>query len=68
VLRAQCEAREAAYLLSDPRIALRGGDGAAATAATRLRELDELAAGRHWRRGDRRHRPDATVPMRDPGH
>lgn len=48
VLRAECEVREAAYLVSDLRAALEDPGAPAAMAADRLRALDELIAGRIW--------------------
>lgn len=47
-LRADCEAREAAYLVSDLRVGLAGGDSAGGLVAVRLRELEELVLSRRW--------------------
>ncbi|MFD1149292.1 phosphotransferase family protein [Saccharothrix hoggarensis] len=49
-LRAECETREAAYLVSDLRVAL-GRPGAALDHS--LRDLDELITGRRWWRDAR---------------
>lgn len=48
VLRAGCEGREAAYLVSDLRVALTCPGAPAETAVDSLRELDELVVGRRW--------------------
>jgi hypothetical protein len=48
-LRAQCEVREASHLASDLRVALDRPGAPAPMAAARLRGLEELIAGRHWR-------------------
>ena len=52
-LRAQCEVREAAYLASDLRAALKHPDARAPMAADRLRGLEELTDGRYWWRHSR---------------
>ncbi len=52
-LRAQCEIRDAAYLASDLRLALKSPDLAAGMAADRLHGLEELITGRYWWRHDR---------------
>lgn len=49
-LRAECEVRDAAYLVSDLRLALERPGLRAAMAADRLRGLEELIAGRYWLR------------------
>jgi aminoglycoside phosphotransferase (APT) family kinase protein len=49
-LRAQCEVRDAAYLVSDLRVAFEYPGLRAGMAADRLRGLEELIAGRYWRR------------------
>ncbi|MFE2378760.1 phosphotransferase family protein [Streptomyces sp. NPDC059398] len=48
LLRARCEAREAAHLVSDLRIACEHPAGSARMAADRLRDLEELVVGRYW--------------------
>ncbi|MFC1414703.1 phosphotransferase [Streptacidiphilus sp. N1-12] len=53
VLRTQCEAREAAYLVSDLRVALEHPDTHAQMAADRLSGLEELIVDRHWWRRTR---------------
>ncbi len=47
-LRAECEVRDAAYLVSDLRVALERPDFPAGMAADRLRGLEELIIGRYW--------------------
>ncbi|MCX5384407.1 phosphotransferase [Streptomyces sp. NBC_00083] len=47
-LRAACEIRETAHLVSDLRIALEHSDAQAQLLSTRLLSLDELVAGRYW--------------------
>lgn len=47
-LRAECEVRDAAYLVSDLRLALERPGLRAGMAADRLRGLEELIAGRYW--------------------
>lgn len=47
-LRADCEAREAAYLVFDLRLGLEGESRAQGLLAVRLRELEELVLGRRW--------------------
>jgi hypothetical protein len=47
-LRAECEVREAAHLVSDLRIALERADIHSPRAVGRLRGLQELIVGRYW--------------------
>lgn len=47
-LRAECEVRDASYLVSDLRLALERPGLRAGMAAERLRGLEELIAGRYW--------------------
>lgn len=47
-LRAECEVRDAAYLVSDLRVALERPDFPARMAADRLRGLEGLIIGRYW--------------------
>ncbi|MEU4835603.1 hypothetical protein [Streptosporangium sp. NPDC023615] len=47
-LRVACEAREAAHLVSDLRVAPERSDARARPATDRLGELEELVVGRHW--------------------
>ncbi|HEX6340839.1 phosphotransferase family protein, partial [Umezawaea sp.] len=53
VLRAECEVREAAYLVSDLRVALTCPGGLAEVAFGNLRDLDELVVERRWWRQGR---------------
>jgi aminoglycoside phosphotransferase (APT) family kinase protein len=48
ILRAQCEVRDATYLVSDLRVALEHPDARAGMAADRLRAPEELIVGRYW--------------------
>ena len=51
-LRAECEVREAAYLVSDLRIALEHPGAHTRMAAERLHGLKELITGRYWWRSN----------------
>jgi hypothetical protein len=52
-LRAQCEVRDAAYLVSDLLVALERSGFPAGMATDRLRALEELIVGRYWWRHTR---------------
>jgi Phosphotransferase enzyme family len=48
LLRAECEIREAAYLVSDLCQALEGSDTSSPMTENRLRATEELVVGRYW--------------------
>ena len=52
-LRAECEVRDAAHLVSDLRLALEGPGARTRITAERLHALEELVTGRYWWRGNR---------------
>lgn len=52
-LRAACEVREAAYVISDLRLKLQDLHGTAPSTARNIRELEEIVIDRSWWRPDR---------------